>query len=205
VIEVYHPRSVHIERELVFTFHDVLAVPTLRVESATLRLNVETLLDIQWWQYVPPSERRGILRIYFNGVKVYEKETGERDTHSIEVSINTNLIRGENRVRVEFEIVRGIYTRNITVRMKLTMCEIELLVSVEEDREEDLVVAENRSAERNKRVIESAITLTPNRTIMQTSTDPISSFITLVTQLPNIVIIIIVLFLIIELARLFRR
>jgi hypothetical protein len=205
VIEVYHPRSVVIERELVFTFNELFAVQSLRVESATLRLNVETLIEIPWWAYVPPSERRGVLTVYFNGVKVHEREVGEQGVHSIELSINASLIRRENRVRVEFSVVRGIYTSNITVRMKLTRCELELVVSVSEDRIDDLAVAERASAERNRQIIESSITPAPNRAVVPTHADPVSSFLNVLGQLPNVVIAIIVLLVIIELIRVFRR
>jgi hypothetical protein len=205
VIEVYHPKSVVIERELVFTFNELFAVQSLRVESATLRLNVETSLDIQWWQYVPPSERRGVLTIYFNGVRVYEKGTGERDVHAIEVNIDPRIIRRENRARIEFSVVRGIYTGNVTVRMRLTRCELELVVSVSEDRLDDLVVAERASAERNRQIIESSITPAPNRTVTPTSSDPVSSFLSVIAQLPSAIIAVIVLFILIELVRVFRR
>jgi len=206
VIEVYHPGRVVIERELYFDLREIFAIQGIRVESAILRVNVETSVEPEWWQYIPEAERRGKLKVYFNGVKVHEAESPQHYLHALTLNINPIDIRRENRVRIEFEIIPGLYASSSTrVRMKLTRCELELTVSLPESQLNSLAVADKTSTERNRQYIESVISIPePNKNVTPT-TNPLSSFLNILGQLPSIVVAIVILFILIEIIRVFRR
>ena len=183
-----------IERELYFNFEDFFEIEGFEFHSATLTI---TIADIGFW-LVNPFSIPDHLMIMWNGYILYD---GSSFKGSKTFNIKPEWIEKENFVRVEYDCGAGnwgwLQVSNVKFEAKVSYYEVD------KDR---VVEANNSSLRKNKEYLSGVINNpSPNTQITPTSTDWITGFLQFAQIMPQLLLFLIIMFIFIEIIRIFRR
>lgn len=185
---------VYIERELYFDFRDFFTISSFVVHSAKLTV---TISDVGVWAFNPLTIQDK-LTIMFNGYVVYE---GRSFKGTRTFDIKRDWVAGENYVTVTLD-----GGRNNWCWLEVSNVSIELDVSYSEQDRPAIINANESSTRRNREYIESVInTPSPNTRITPTSGDWVSGFVQFAQLMPQLLLFIVIMFIFIEIIRIFRR
>lgn len=185
---------VAIERELYFNLEDFFDIGSFKVLSGKLSL---TISDVGVWAYNPLTIQDK-LTIMLNGYIVYEGRSF-KGTKTFE--IKPEWVDKENYVRVELD-----GGRNNWCWLQVSNATLELRVSYSELDRDAVVEANESTTKKNKEYIGSVInTPSPNTRITPLGGDWVSGFVQFAQMLPQLLLFIVIMFIFIEIIRIFRR
>jgi hypothetical protein len=197
VVRVEGWNRVYIERELYFNFEDFFNIPGLRFGSGKLYLTVNAIIQ---FSFTTPFLRVGVMRIYFNGYKLYE---GEVKNGSLVFDLKGEWASRENFVRVEVESTFGTY-----IRLEVSNCRLVYNIyypSVQRSAVED---ANRNTIEKNRQYLSGVVSSpSPNTTVIPTSGggDWVTGFVQFAQMMPQLLVFVILIMVFIEIVRIFRR
>jgi hypothetical protein len=185
--------KVVVERELYFNFSDFFEIPSFKFHDGKLTV---TISDAGVW-IINPISIPNRMTILFNGNVLYH---GDGFTGSRTFDIKGVWVGRENYVRVEYDGGFGNY-----VWMTVSNVTIEIKVSYYERDRESVIEANEESTKRNREYLSSLINNPPPNTTITPSGDPVTSFLQTLQQLPQIILAIVMIMILVEIIRAFRR
>jgi hypothetical protein len=183
-----------IERELYFNFADFFEIESFKFHSATLTI---TISDVGFW-LVNPFSIPDRLTIMWNGYILYD---GSSFKGSKTFNIEPKWIEKENWVRIEYDAGTGnwgwLQVSNVKFEAKVSYFEID------RDR---VIEANEGSLKKNKEYLSGVINNpSPNTQITPTGSDWVTGFLQFAQMMPQLLLFLIIMFIFIEIIRIFRR
>jgi hypothetical protein len=204
-----------LERELVVSLKSYFEDRTISIDKAVLSFTLKEA------GLVIPMSRT--VRIYCNNIKVYDKEVAVQPSgFSDSVEIPVNYLQAVNQFRVEYDVsphilpayLQGLSfegTLQVTFSKILTQEELQNPSLVQQKINEYAKQSAKETVEAQGNKVESVdvqgntVTITYKTPQGEQKTDWWGTFTGFLQQLPNILIVILFLFIVIELIRVFRH
>jgi hypothetical protein len=187
---------VYIERELYFNLEDFFNIPGLRFGSGKLSLTVNAKIHYS----LTLGYFFRTMRVYFNGYRLYEGD--------VKIGLLTFDLKGEwaskeNFVRVELECGWGTY-----IELEVSNCKLTYNIYYPVQQRGAVENANRNTIEKNKQYLSAVINApSPNTTITPTTPtgDLVSGFVQFAQVMPQLLMFIVMLFIFIEIVRIFRK
>jgi len=183
-----------IERELYFNFEDFFEIEGFEFHDGKLTV---TITDIGFW-LVNPFSIPDHLVIMWNGYILYD---GSSFKGSKTFNIKPEWIEKENWVRVEYDVGAGNWGW-----LQVSNVKFEAKVSYYEKDKDIVVEANNRTLVKNKEYLTGVINNpSPNTQITPLGGDWVTGFLQFVQTMPQLLLFLIIMFIFIEITKIFRR
>ena len=194
IIRVEGWNRVYIERELYFNLEDFFYIQGLRFGSGKLSLTIDARIQYSLtYGYFFRT-----MKVYFNGYKLYE---GDVKTGLLTFDLKGEWASKENFVRVEVESTWGTY-----IWLEVSNCKLTYTIYYPAEQRNVVVEANKSTIEKNKQYLNAVFgSPSPNTTVIPTSTDWVSGFVQFAQMMPQLLLFIVIMFIFIEVIRIFRR
>jgi len=195
IVRVEGWNSVYIERELYFNLEDFFYIPMLRFGSGKLSLTVDVKLQYSLTAFGYFFAK---MKVYFNGYRLYE---GDVKTGLLTFDLKGEWASKENFVRVEVESAWGTY-----IWLEVSNCKLTYTIYYPSEQRNTVLEANKNTIEKNKEYLSAVFgSPSPGTKVTPTSTDWVSGFVQFAQLMPQLLMFIVIMFIFIEIIRIFRR